>query len=328
MTTVSYHSTVNVLQAIAAPPGPFARTDWLALLAAREDAPLIARADDGTTASAFALAVRDGRLESLANWYSFTWQPHGASHLWPAIAADLRGKHSRVSLAGLLETDATALRDAFRDAGWWTDLAACNHNHILAVNGRTFDEYWAARPGRMRTTLKRKAKKVSVRILTSFDEIAWREYEHIYANSWKTAEGDPALLRIFAEQEAAAGRMRLGLAYAGSDDNERAIAAQFWTVEEGTAYIHKLAHLEADKALSAGTTLTAALFAHVMDTDRVDLIDFGTGNDPYKRDWMEEVRLRYRLDCYNFADLRVWPAILSRSATALRRWLARGGGES
>ena len=25
-------------------------------------------------------------------------------------------------------------------------------------------------------------------------------------------------------------------------------------------------------------------------------IDFGTGDNPYKRDWMEEVRLRYRLD--------------------------------
>jgi CelD/BcsL family acetyltransferase involved in cellulose biosynthesis len=68
------------------------------------------------------------------------------------------------------------------------------------------------------------------------------------------------------------------------------VAAQFWTVDGGTAWIHKLAHLDSAKPLSAGTTLSAALFAHVIDRDRVTWVDFGTGDDPYKRDWMEQVR--------------------------------------
>ncbi len=319
MTSVSYHPTVNGLQATAAPAGPFARADWFALLAEREAAPLFVQAVEGSDTATMALAERGGRLETLANWYSFTWQPDGAERLWPGIAADLRKEHAHVILSGLPETEAQTLRAAFRQAGWWTDLQPADHNHILRVQGRSFAEYWADRPGQMRTTLKRKAKKVSVRILTDFDDESWRDYENIYAKSWKPAEGDPALLRAFAAQEAASGRMRLGIAYAEG----RAVAAQFWTVEDGTAYIHKLAHLEADKALSAGTTLTAALFEHVIDTDRVALIDFGTGNDPYKRDWMEEVRLRYRLECFDPATVRIWPAILAHAARKTRQRLAR-----
>jgi hypothetical protein len=91
-------------------------------------------------------------------------------------------------------------------------------------------------------------------------------------------------------------------------------------VEAGTAYIHKLAHLETAKLLSAGTTLSAALFEHVIDTDKVELIDFGTGSDDYKRDWMESSRPRYRLTCFDWRQPRVWAAM----AKALARRLARG----
>ena len=87
------------------------------------------------------------------------------------------------------------------------------------------------------------------------------------------------------------------------------VAAQFWTVDDGTAWIHKLAHLESAKPLSAGTTLTAALFEHVIERDRVEWVDFGTGDDPYKREWMEQVRPRYRLTCWRPSDPRNWPVI-------------------
>lgn len=87
-------------------------------------------------------------------------------------------------------------------------------------------------------------------------------------------------------------------------------------MESGIAYIHKLAHTEDSKPLSPGTTLSAALFAHVIDRDRVELVDFGTGDDPYKRDWMEAVRPRYRLDMYDPRNPRAWPHL---AKAALRR---------
>jgi len=102
------------------------------------------------------------------------------------------------------------------------------------------------------------------------------------------------------------------------------VAAQFWTVENGTAFIHKLAHLESAKPLSPGTTLSAALFRRVIDEDKVALVDFGTGNDGYKRDWMEEVRPRYRLDMLRPGWPGNWPIIAKAMARSAYRRLAPG----
>lgn len=168
------------------------------------------------------------------------------------------------------------------------------------MSGRSFAEYWESRPGALRTTSERKGKKVETEVLTHFDPAVWAEYETIYAASWKPAEDQPAMLRAFVEAEGAAGRLRLGVARAEGI----AVAAQCWSVENSVAYIHKLAHLESHRQLSAGTTLSARLFSHVIDTDRVILVDFGTGDQIYKADWMEAVRPRFRVDCVNPARLR------------------------
>lgn len=316
---VSYHGTVNVLQAVdASGPsdcGPFDRGEWFALLADAGHEPLVVQAGDVS----LTLTRANGRMEPLRNWYSFTWRPQGDNPvLLAAIAQALRNRSHRVTMWPVPDEDgsATRLAQAFRTAGWRVRIEQCDHNHVLPVAGRSFAEYWAGRPGQMRTTLKRKAKKVSVTIHERFDAAAWADYEAIYAESWKPEEGDPALLRRFAEAEGAAGRIRLGVAYTPEG---RAVAAQFWTVEGSTAYIHKLAHRESAKALSAGTTLSAALFEKAIDCDKVDLIDFGTGDDGYKRDWMEIDRPRYRIDCLDPRQPRAWPALLKRMlARAMR----------
>jgi hypothetical protein len=318
-----YHDSVNVLQALSAPPSPapFDRAEWFALLAETGLVPLIAMADDAGETAALALTEAGGHITPLRNWYSFTWRelaPAGAAgdRLLAAIARQLKQRGWRVTLEPVPGEDGSAerLARAFRAAGWQVAVEPCDINHILPVKGRSFAEYWDTRPGPLRTTLKRKAKKVSVEVLTRFDPQVWADYEAIYAASWKPAEDQPAMLRAFAQSEGAAGRLRLGVARADG----LAIAAQCWTVENGIAYIHKLAHLESHKALSAGTTLTAALFAHVIDTDRVGLVDFGTGDQSYKADWMEDVRPRYRIDCLDMRAPRSW-------APLAKRWLRRGG---
>lgn len=308
--TVSYHDRVNDLQGMPA-PAPFDRAEWFALLAAAGAAPLVAHAGEGESAVDMVLTRANGRIEALRNWYTFTWRPAGGDQRQlEQLALSLRRESHRITLWPVPDEDgsATRLEHAFRAAGWNVQREPCDHNHVLPVGGRSFAEYWASRPGQMRTTLKRKAKKVEVALLDRFDPAAWEEYEAIYRESWKPEEGDPALLRRFAEQEGAAGRLRLGLARTDG----RAVAAQFWTVESGIAYIHKLAHREDAKPLSAGTTLSAALFERVIDTDRVELVDFGTGNDPYKRDWMELDRPRYLIDCLDPAQPRAWPALAKR----------------
>lgn len=317
MFEVRYHDSVNVLQAQSALPGaaPFDRAEWFALLADTGLTPLIVTASDADSTAAFALTQTGGRITPLRNWYSFTWRaraPAGAAgdRLLEAIARGLKTRAYRVTLEPVPDEDGSAerLARAFRAAGWQVALDECDSNHVLPVAGRSFSEYWESRPGTLRTTLKRKGKRVEAEVLMRFDPAVWSEYEAIYAASWKPVEDHPAMLRTFAEAEGAAGRLRLGVARADGI----AVAAQCWTVENSIAYIHKLAHLESHKPLSAGTTLSAALFQHVIDIDRAALIDFGTGDQGYKADWMEAVRPRYRIDCLNPARPRSWAPIAKR----------------
>lgn len=315
MIEARYHDRVNVLQELTANGSaagglaPFDRAEWYALLAQSGLRPLIAIASDEEASAALALTGEAGRIAPLRNWYSFTWRQlappgeHG-DRLLVEIAKQLKSRGHRVTLEPVPEEDhsATRLASAFAKAGWRVEVTQCDTNHVLNVDGRSFNDYWAQRPGQLRTTLKRKAKKVETQILTHFDDGLWDAYEAIYEASWKPAEDQPAMLRAFAREEGTAGRLRFGIAW----HEGKAVAAQCWTVENDTAYIHKLAHLESARALSAGTTLSAALFRHVIDTDRVSLVDFGTGDQDYKADWMNAVRPRYRIDCLNLAAPRAW----------------------
>jgi hypothetical protein len=311
---------------------PFDRLSWWQGLADHCGLhPLIqtARAGEDHAILAFDEQPEDGggsHLRSLSNWYTFRYRPIFTS---PALLLDLahsvRGRASRITLGGVPDEDgsASALETAFRKAGWLVRRTVCDTNHVLALAGRSYDAYLATRPGKLRTTLKRKSGKVTTRVLTHFDPAAWDEYESIYAESWKPEEGSPDFLRAFAKAEGVAGRLRLAIAHDGADPDGPAIAAQMWTVEGATAFIHKLAHREAAKPLSPGSVLTAALMRHVVDVDRVALVDFGTGDDPYKRDWMEQQRPRYRLDMFRPLAPGNWPvlakiALLSLAARAKR----------
>jgi len=261
-------------------------------------------------------------LVPLANWYSFTARPMCNDparfpELLQALARDL-APQGALRFSALPEAEANAMYDALRTAGWIGAMEPCDTNHILSVDGRTFAEYWASRPGRLRETVRRKGKKdvVSLRIETQYNPADWDAYEAIYGHSWKPGEGSPTFLRRFAQMESDAGALRLGIA----EIDGNAVAAQFWTVEGGTAFIHKLAHDEAAKVHSPGTLLSAALFEHVINRDKVSLVDFGTGDDPYKRDWMDGRRTRYRLEFYRPGALRHWKAL---GKLALRTALAR-----
>ena len=323
MVNVAYHDDLKEVQgdpALMALVGdggasaPFDRLAWWRLLAEETHIqPLIAVASDGQARAVLPLTRKGRRIEGLINWYSFRLAPlatPGAdtARLFTALAADLAGEAPHIVLAPLPNENGETmlLETAFRKAGWAVFREPCDENHVLPVGGRSYADYLAARPGPLRTTLKRKASKVTVAIEQAFNPESWAAYEAIYAQSWKPGEGSPAFLRRFAEAEGAAGRLRLGIARVPSGEP---VAAQFWTVEGGTAFIHKLAHIEGSKPLSPGTTLSAALFAHVIDIDRVALVDFGTGTDGYKRDWMEAIRPRYRLEMLRPGWPGNWPRL-------------------
>lgn len=322
MIGVTYHDDLKevqgdaVLAALLRAPvadAPFDRLEWWQGLEVHcAISPLIAVASTGPYRAVLPLRRVGRRIEALANWYTFRNRPifsAGADQqaLLAALAADLAKQAPHIELTRVSEElgEASALATAFKATGWLVYQAACDINHVLPLAGRSYAEYLASRPGAVRTTLKRKAGKVTVQIETAFNPASWAAYEAIYAHSWKPEEGAPAFLRAFAEAEGRAGRLRLGLAFA----DDVPVAAQFWTVEGGTAFIHKLAHTQESRSLSPGTTLSAALFEHVIDQDKVALVDFGTGDNPYKRDWMDAVRPRYKLTMLRRGSPGNWPLI-------------------
>jgi CelD/BcsL family acetyltransferase involved in cellulose biosynthesis len=65
-----------------------------------------------------------------------------------------------------------------------------------------------------------------------------------------------------------------------------------------------LAYDENQSAWSAGTVLSAHLFQHALDVDRVVEIDYLTGDDAYKSSWMTHRRDRIGLMACNLRSLR------------------------
>jgi len=333
--SVEYHDDLKEVQADAAlaallrapqARAPFDRLEWWQGLAdCCQFLPLIAVARQGEERLVMPLLRRGRQIHCLANWYVFRIVPLFTAQadracMLDALASDLAGQAPHLVLSPLPDDagEATSIAAALRKAGWWAFVERCDVNHVLPVAGRSYAQYLADRPGRLRNTLRRKAGRIDIAIETTFDPAIWAEYEAVYAQSWKGEEGCPDFLREFARQEAAAGRLRLAI----GRTNGVPVAAQFWTVEAGTAFIHKLAHLDSARDLSAGTLLTAALLAQVIDGDGVDLVDFGTGDEPYKRDWMEAVRPRYRIEAFRPGWPGNWPRIarktLHRLAGAIR----------
>ncbi len=327
---VEYHADLKQVQSDAqlcallgdsVQSAPFDRLAWWQGLTEHCGVePLLAVARDGEGVAVLPLRRSSPGYEALANWYSFRFRPvlsrgSDAAGLLTAIAGSLAPRARRLTLSGVAAEDGSAmlLRCAFEDAGWLVFSDVCDINHILFLNGRKSSDYFDSRPGPLRTTLRRKSGKVATQILDYFDAASWADFEDVYRESWKPAEGSPDFLRSFAEAEGAAGRLRLGIARTQG----RVVAAQLWTVEGNTAFIHKLAHREAAKALSPGTVLSAALFEHTIDRDQVALIDFGTGDDPYKRDWMEQTRPRYRLEILRPRHPANWPFIARAFASRL-----------
>jgi hypothetical protein len=288
--------------ALDRPPSLFDRLDWFRLVAEHCPPPgrlLAARARSGDGSAAWLFLAADGRrAEALRCWYSLRFGLVGDARGADAIAKALRKRLTRLEISPL--DDPEPLAAAFRRSGWAAFVGPATISWRIDTSGQDFAAYWAARPGKLRNTAQRKAKAagLDIEIHRDFDPSAWAAYEAVYAASWKPEEGSPAFLRALAEQEGRAGRLRLGIAR----KDGRPLAAQLWTVEEGIAWIHKLAYREDSKALSPGTVLSMAMFRSALDEDRVRRIDYGTGDDGYKRDWMAERATLWRIEAYNLAS--------------------------
>lgn len=252
-------------------------------------------------------------LASLANYYSMEHGPIAAPGAdvdagLRAIVAEIQRERPRWACLRFGELDPrepsfTALRDALRGAGWFVECAFASGTWYENTAGMSFAAYLAQRPSELRNTWRRKRRGLDRggRSRSAFFpgdldlDRAVADYQAVYATSWKEPEpfGDfmPALIRLAAEL----GALRLGVSYYDGTP----AAAQFWILWNGRAVIYKLAHDRRLDALSLGTLLTMAMMERVLEDDHPAEINFGRGDDPYKRLWLPRRRERWRIDAYN-----------------------------
>ena len=222
-----------------------------------------------------------GVLQSqLGRWDTFEVDPLAAGDGWLG------------SLAAQLGDAGIAAQTFFRFGNWY-----------LEVGGRSFDEYFRALGAQLRNTVNRREKRfrragaVAVRIVQGGEELeeAIAAYQQVYAASWKKPEPFTDFVPALARAMAAQGWLRLGVATLDG----RPAAAQLWFVKDGVASIFKLAYDEKLAEFSPGSLVTTTLMRHAIDVDRVRQVDYLTGDDGYKRDWMSHRRERFGLMAFN-----------------------------
>lgn len=205
--------------------------------------------------------------------------------------------------------------NSLRSNGFWVKTFFCFGNWYQIVPEDGFKSYWINRPSALRNSVIRGKRRLDAAgswqidihtplSIGSLEELenAISAYEAVYAQSWKQPEPHkeflPGLVRMAAQQ----GWMRLGLLWLDG----RPVAAQLWLVSNKKANIYKLAYVKGVERFSAGSVLTAALMEHTMDIDRVHEVDYLSGDDSYKADWMAFRRERVGLIAFDLRKTKGW----------------------
>ncbi len=265
----------------------------------------------------FAMSNSDGsrprKLSSLTNFYTMSYAP--------LIRRDLADQRScldalasfivreepvwdLIELHCFIEESATTGEwvRALRQAGLIVGTFAEFENWFYPCEGVSAEQYFATRPPPVRaiTRKMRQAQKKHALSFQLYDsardiETGLQDYERVYANSWKGAEGFPEFVPQLIRCYAAQGKLRLGILRL--DDVPG--AAQLWLITGRRATIYKVAYDEKFAPLSVGSLLSKFIFDHVLDHDKVSEIDYGVGSERYKLDWMSECRHIVGIVCFN-----------------------------
>jgi hypothetical protein len=333
MDVVSYDS-IGAAGAALAPRGDpadaFAAPAWFALVADTcldpgDRVRVDAVADPAAGAAAFVLRERPDRfgpwrgrrLAGLSNFYTCRYAPSGLAEaadgagLVAAWARHVRagaGRPARVWFEALDRPSPVfaALAAGLRGAGYAVEAYPQFGNWYLTLEDRDVAAWWAGRPARLRNTVERKARALArhggeVEALAgpAAADRAVADYAQVHAASWQPAEPYPGFVPDLIRRGLADGSVRVGVARLRG----RPVAAQIWLTGGGRATIFKLCYDEAHKALSAGSVLTREMIAAAFGDPAVREIDFGIGDDPYKRDWLPRRRQRWGLVAYDLRTL-------------------------
>ncbi|HKY02030.1 MAG TPA: GNAT family N-acetyltransferase, partial [Burkholderiales bacterium] len=296
--------------------GIFETLSWFETLIAhgteRPESAWVLVCGDASHAILLPLQTHNGQVSALSNYYASLYGPvvYGAGDLQVKARALARWfKRQNLNTLNfrpmnLVDDFWVAMRTALRESGFLVDAYFCFANWYLPCEEMRWSEYLAARPSRLKNTIIRSRKKLEASV--DFEYVIVREpgdaldraienYETVYARSWKQPEPFASFILNLCHAAAANGWLRLGIAKLSGQP----VAAQIWFVKDGVASIYKLAYDEAFASRGVGTVLTAALFEYCLDQDRVREIDFLTGDESYKAEWMSRRRAREGVIAFN-----------------------------
>ena len=221
-----------------------------------------------------------------------------------------------------------ALVQALRAKGCPVQTHCCFGNWYLPLNGRSFGHYLESLPKILRKNIPYQTRRlertfrVEIKLVTGWLglEEALTDYELVYNSSWREGEAYPEFIRRLAKLAAEEGWLRLSVLYADG----KAIAAQFWIVQGTVGSIYKVCYDEQHAKYSVGTVLTAYMMRHAIEVDKVEQIDFLSGDDSYKKDWMSHRRERWGILAFNRTSSRgVLQAVVHIGRSLIKKQLVR-----
>lgn len=248
---------------------------------------------------------------SLSNYYSPIYQivtTQYAQDVTQLVASILRYLKSHemkwdcLTFYPLSGKHLALLGESAKLAGLLCEEEVFTKNWYEQIKGN-YQDYLSSIPSKTRNTIKRKTNKLNkagdceVKLYSSMENIdeGIAQYQEVYRASWKPEEPYANFVEGFIRMAASKGMLRLGIL---TLDNEP-IAAQFWLCTNDRAYIYKLAYKTQARDLSPGTVLTAKMFEHVIDIDKVSYVDFLTGKDAFKREWMTSQADLFSIKLFN-----------------------------
>lgn len=194
----------------------------------------------------------------------------------------------------------------------------CHKNLYENVSEDDFDSYWQRRPSQLKNTYKRKLKQFSkmpdarMCIIDSVTDLesGFKDYEEVYRKSWKSAEYSSDFIFQVTASLLTRRQAKLGLIYIG----DQPAAAQIWFRINTAWAVFKLAYDPAFSKMSVGTILTVGLLKAFFDEGATSEIDFLSGDDEYKKDWVAEQRIHFGIEAINRRSL------LGRILSIKRAW--------
>lgn len=261
-------------------------------------------------------------LTSLTNYYALDFAPVCEPGAEGLAANALSIERPAILRFDSMEDEAADRMEAIlRAAGHRPQRFDSFVNWVEEPGGMAFDDWFSKRPSQLRNTWRRRLKKlgslggariefhgwkslarteagegsgIPIELAESVDALigSWNE---VYTRSWKQPEPFPdfvpGLIRLAAQR----GWLRLGALFVA----DRPVATQLWLHHRGRTIIYKLAYDEEFRELSPGLALSVEMFRNAIAVDRASIIDYGSGDDTYKKDWMSTRRVRLGLDAFN-----------------------------